>query len=102
MARADELGEGPPPPGGAGPTTFAERRFLVTATAKPDPKVTIETCEEGHHTARYRMRVYRFLLSDGQVVDVTAAPLDSDLRQAVLAKFADGDLTVTIQGVSTL
>jgi hypothetical protein len=76
--------------------------MTATTSAKPDPKVTIETCEKGHHTARHRMRVYRFLLSDGQVVDVTAAHVDSDLRQAVLAKFADGGLPVTIEGVSAL
>lgn len=71
----------------------------MTAGKKPTEPV-IETCAEGHHVARYRMKLYRFLLSDGTVLDVSAIRDDSDLRAAVLARFAAKD--VSIAGMTRL
>lgn len=36
----------------------------------------------------YRYKAFRFLLSDGSVIDVTAISDSSDVRAAVLKKFA--------------
>lgn len=36
-------------------------------------------------TAEYNWHLYRFLMSDGRTVDITAVRDDSDLRAAVLA-----------------
>lgn len=61
--------------------------------------VTIEDAG-GRLVARYPVHTYRFLLSDGQVVDVEAAHNDSDLSRAVVDRFAGPG--VTIVGVATL
>lgn len=62
--------------------------------------LAIETCKQGHHTARYRQRTYRFLLSNGETVDVVAARDDSDLRAAVVEQFVPPD--GRIEGVAAL
>lgn len=68
-------------------------------TRKGPPPVVIETAEGGQHVARYTTSVFRFLFSDGDTLDVSAARDDSDLRAAVL-RFAGTD--VTIEGVAKL
>jgi hypothetical protein len=61
--------------------------------------IVIETGDDGGHLARYSMGLYRYLLSDGQVVDVTAIQDSSDLQAAVLHHFTSEASGVTIEGV---
>jgi hypothetical protein len=64
---------------------------------KPEPRVTLSALGDGA-LAGYQWRVYRFLLSDGKTLDVTAMRDDSDLRSAVLA-FTKAE---RIEGVATM
>lgn len=54
-----------------------------------EPAVTLELLESGRYVAHHRTRVYRYLLSDGSLVDVEAARDDSVLRSAVLIALAN-------------
>jgi len=53
-------------------------------TRKP-PVVVLEPGDRGVWVAVRESRLYRFLMSDGTVLDVLATGDDSDLRAAVLA-----------------
>lgn len=67
-------------------------------TPPPTPKVILTPFGDDGAIAGYGWKVYRFLLSDGRILDVTAIQDDSDLRGAVLA-FAKVE---RIAGVTTL
>lgn len=51
----------------------------------PDRKVTFDVQPDGTLLATYLWKTYRFLMSDGTLVNVSATRDDSDLRSAVLA-----------------
>lgn len=69
--------------------------------AKRPPAVIIETDADGRSVARYPLYVYRFLLSDGALVDVTAVRDDSELRGAVIKTFG-ADAALAVKGVVRL
>jgi hypothetical protein len=56
------------------------------------PNITIERLG-GRLVAHYRMHLFRFLLSDGSVIDVEAHQDGSELRRVVLHAM-DGDVSV--------
>jgi hypothetical protein len=58
---------------------------MTTDKTPPDRIVTFDPQPGGILKAVYVWKRYRFLMSDGSTVDVTATRDDSDLRAAVLA-----------------
>jgi hypothetical protein len=63
------------------------------ARLTPAPNVTLERLG-GRLVAHYRMHLFRFLMSDGKVVDVEAAQDSSELRHAVLEALPTDDVSV--------
>lgn len=64
------------------------------------PRVSITDGDDGELNAVYPLWRFRFLFSDGRVIDVIAHREDSHLCDAVLAHLGGGDLRVA--GVARL
>jgi hypothetical protein len=70
----------------------------VKQTPPSKPRVFLTPFGDDGAIAGYPWKVYRFLLSDGRTLDVTAIRDDSDLRGAVL-EFTKAE---RIEGVATI
>lgn len=67
-----------------------------------EPVVTLEPLDDdgNHYVAHYRPRMFRYLLSDGTLVDVESPRDDSDLRNAVVVTMGELRRTdISIVGV---
>lgn len=67
-----------------------------------EPVVTLEPLDDdgNHYVAHYRPRMFRYLLSDGTLVDVESPRDDSDLRNAVVKTMGEVRRTdISIVGV---